>query len=420
MLAQPPRPRLRLPHAMRALRHRNYRLLFTGQMIAQVGYWIQATAQGWLVLRLTDSPLWLGLIAFAQSLPVLLLSIPAGGVADRVPKRRLLMITQSVAMTSALTVGALTLSGVVQAWHVLIAALVVGLAASFENPARQSFTIELVGREDLMNAIALDSLVLNGARIIGPAAAGVIAATVGEGPGFVLYGFSVLAVLAGLLMMRLEPFAAPSRRSGLSQLREGLAYIGAEPKVRLLLMQMLVHCIFGLAYFPLLPYFAKNVLGGDARGFGLLGSANAAGALLAAVIITVFGERISRVRLRAWALLSYSILLGGFTLMRSFPPAMLLVFAVGWSGVTMLTLSNTLLQVMVPDDLRGRVMGVYVLIVMGVSQLAGVLLSAMSEVTHDVPLTVGVWTMIGWCIQLALFLTHTGVRLEPAPKTAEA
>jgi MFS family permease len=410
--------RSRLPHAMRALRHRNYRLLFFGQMIAQVGFWVQATAQGWLVLRLTDSPLWLGLIAFAQSLPVIMLSLPAGTVADRVPKRTLIIFTQSIAMGCALTIGALTIAGMVQAWHVLLAALVVGIAAAFENPARQSFTIELVGREDLLNAIALDSLVLNGARIIGPGLAGVLAAAIGEGPGFVLYGVSVLAVLAGLVLMRLEPREAPPRRSGLAQMREGLAYIRGEPKVRLLLMQMLVHCIFGLAYFPLLPYFAKNVLGGDARAFGALGSANAAGALLAAVIITVFGDRLSRVRFRSAALLSYSLLLAGFTLARTFPPALLLVFAVGWAGITTLTLSNTLLQMMVPDELRGRVMSVYVLIVMGVSQLAGVLLSAMSEFTGNVPLTVGCWALLGWAIQLAIYVTHMRVRLEPAGRPA--
>jgi MFS family permease len=403
---------------MRALRHPNYRLLFFGQMIAQVGYWVQATAQGWLVLRLTDSPLWLGLIAFAQSLPVLLLSLPAGAVADRVPKRRLIVMTQSVAMLSAFTVGSLTLSGLVQPWHVLLAALVVGVAASFENPARQSFTIELVGREDLMNAIALDSMVLNGARIIGPGLAGVMAAVVGEGPGFLLYGVSVLAVIGGLVLMRLEPFRASAPRSGLAQMREGLSYIRSEPRVRLVLAQMVVHAIFGLAYFPLLPYFAKNVLGGDARGFGALGSANAAGALLAAVIITVLGERISRGRLRNVALLSYSLLVAGFTLARTFPPALVLIFAVGWAGVTMLTLSNTMLQIMVPDELRGRVMSVYILIAMGMSQLSGVLLSGLSEFTGNVPLTVGCWMMVGWGLQLLLYFTSARARPEPSPRLA--
>jgi MFS family permease len=409
---------LRLPHAMRALRHRNYRLLFCAQAIAQVGFWMQATAQGWLVLRLTDSPFWLGTIAFAQSVPVLLLSLPGGAVADRVSKRRLLLCTQAVAMTVALTMAALTLSGVVQVWHVLIAALVVGSAAALEGPARQSFTIELVGREDLINAIALDSMMLNGARIVGPAAAGALAAAIGEGPAFLLNGLSVLAVLTALALMRLSPIQAPARRGGLGQLREGLAYVWREPRVRLLLLQMGVLCVFGLAYIPLLPYFARNVLGGDARGYGLLASTNAAGALCAALMIAFLGDRLPRVRLRAIALLSYSIVLAAFTLTRSFPPAMLLLACVGWAGITALTLTNTLLQVTVPDELRGRVMSVYMLMIMGVSQLSGVLLSALAELTGNVPLTVACWTLLGWGLQLLVHVTHARVPLEPAPAPA--
>jgi MFS family permease len=414
----PARRAPRLPRSLAALRHRNYRLLFFAQMIAQVGFWMQATAQGWLVLRLTDSPFWLGTIAFAQSLPVLLLSLPGGAVADRVPKRTLLICTQMVAMLSALTMAALTLSGLVQVWHVLGAALVVGSAAALEGPARQSFTIELVGREDLMNAIALDSLVLNGARIIGPAVAGALAAVIGEGPAFLANGVGILAVIGGLGLMRLGPFQAPARRSGLSQLREGLGYIRAEPKVRLLLLQMAVLCVFGLAYIPLLPYFARDVLGGDARGYGLLASTNAAGALVAALMIALLGDRLPRVRLRSIALLSYPILLAGFTLARSFPPAMLLLAAVGWAGITSLTLSNTLLQMTVPDALRGRVMSVYMLMIMGVSQLSGVMLSGLAELVGDVPLTVGCWAALGLCLQLVVHATHSRVRLEPTAAPA--
>ncbi|MFO7169384.1 MAG: MFS transporter [Chloroflexota bacterium] len=410
----------RLPRSLAALRHRNYRLLFFAQMIAQCGYWMQATAQGWLVLRLTDSPFWLGTIAFAQSLPVLLLALPGGTLADRLPKRTLLLCTQAVAMASALTLAGLTLSGAVQVWHVLAAALVVGSVAALEGPARQSFTIELVGRADLMNAIALDSLVLNGARIVGPAAAGMLAAAIGEGPAFLMNGLSILAVIAGLLMMRLGPFQAPPRRSGLDQLREGLGYIRSEPKVRLMLLQMGVLCVFGLAYIPLLPYFARNVLGGDARGYGLLASTNAVGALSAALMIAVLGERLPRVRLRSVALLSYSLLLGGFTLTRSFPPAMLLIAAVGWAGITSLTLSNTLLQIVVPDELRGRVMSVYTLMIMGVSQLSGVMLSGLAELVGDVPLTVGCWAAVGWFLQLLVHATHSRVRLEPGPAPVTA
>ncbi|NWG22199.1 MAG: MFS transporter [Chloroflexi bacterium] len=416
--APPSRRRIRLPHALRALRHRNYRLLFAGQLIAQIGFWMQATAQGWLVLRLTEAPFWLGAIAAAQSLPVLLLSAPAGAFADRVPKRTLLLVTQGTAMATALLLALLIFSHMVQVWHVLLAALLVGIASAFENPARQAFTIELVGREDLMNAIALDSTVLNGARIIGPAAAGALVAATGEGPAFLINGLSVLAVIGGLLMMRLRMFHAPSRRSGWQQLREGFDYIRRDARVRLLLLQITAHCVFGLAYFPLLPYFARNVLGADVQGFGVLASINAAGALIAALMIALIGDRLPRVGLRTVALLSYAILLGAFTLTRSFPLAMALLAGIGWAGIVVLTLTNTLLQMAVPDELRGRVMGVYMLVVMGVSQVSGLLLSSAADVIGDVPLVVGCWALIGWVVQLYLFLMWRGtLRESPRPVT---
>lgn len=402
--ATPPPARFRLPHALRALRHRNYRLLFFGQLIAQIGFWMQATAQGWLVLRLTDAPIWLGAIAAAQSLPVLLLSAPAGAFADRLPKRALLLMTQVVAMVIALLLAALILSNTVQVWHVLIAALMVGIASAFESPARQAFTIELVGREDLMNAIALDSTVMNGARIVGPAIAGVLVAATGEGPAFLFNGISILPVIGGLLMMRLLPFVAPPHRSHRRQIREGFAYMRRDVRVRLLLLQITTHCVFGLAYFPLMPYFARNVLGADAQGFGLLASTNAAGALIAALMITLAGERLPRVEIRSVALVSYMLLIGAFTLTRSFVLAMVLLVAIGWTGIMVLTLTNTLLQLLVVDAMRGRVMGVYMLVVMGVSQVSGLFLSSIADVIGDVPLVVGCWAMIGWVLQVYWFV----------------
>ncbi len=417
----PPRSRLRLPHALRALRHRNYRLLFFGQLIAHIGFWMQATAQGWLVLRLTDAPFWLGAIAAAQSLPVLILSVPAGALADRVPKRTLLLITQGTAMTTASLLAMLIFGDAVQVWHVLIAALMVGVASAFENPARQAFTIELVGRDDLMNAIALDSTVMNGARIIGPTVAGALVAATGEGPAFLFNGVSVLAVIGGLILMRLRPFVAPPRRSNWQQMREGFAYIRSNARVRLLLLQITAHCVFGLAYFPLLPYFARNVLGADAQGFGVLASTNAAGALVAALMITLVGDRLPRVGVRSVALLSYSLLLGAFTLTRAFAVAMALLAAIGWAGIVVLTLTNTLLQMATPDDMRGRVMGVYMLVVMGVSQISGLILSSTADIIGDVPLVVGCWTIIGWFVQIYLFgqwrrLSSAAAQVAPLPR----
>lgn len=405
--------RLALPPMLRALRHRNYRLLFFGQLISLCGVWMQITAQGWLVLRLTDAPIWLGVIAAAQSLPVLLLSLPAGALADRAPKRTLLLATQSVALLSALLLSLLLFSGQIQVWHVLLAALVGGIVAAVENTARQAFTIELVGREDLMNAIALDSMLFNGSRIIGPAAAGAVVAAIGEAPAFLFNSLSFLAVIVGLLLMRLQPFEAPARARGAGQLREGIAYILGEPKVRLLLLQVGLLCVFGLAYVPLLPSFARDVLGGDALVFGLLASTNAAGALGAALMIALFGDRIPRAKLVTIALLSYSIFLGGFTLARGLAPALLLIACVGWAGITSLTISNTLIQAIVPDALRGRVMSVFVMMVMGVSQVSGLLLASIAQLSGDVALTVGVWTSLGWCLLLGVRLAHTHVALEP-------
>ena len=398
---------------LRALRHRNYRLLFFGQLISLCGVWMQITAQGWLILRLTNSPLWLGLIAAAQSLPVLLLSLHAGALADKAPKRTLLLATQSVSMLSALLLALLLFSGLIQVWHVLLAALIGGIVSAVENTARQAFTIELVGREDLMNAIALDSMLFNGSRIIGPATAGVLVAAIGEAPAFLFNGLSFLAVIIGLLMMRLQPFHAPARPGNVGHLREGIAYIVGEPKVRLLLLQICLLCVFGLAYVPLLPSFARDVLGGDALVFGMVASTNAAGALCAALAIALFGDRIPRAKYMTIALLSYSIFLGGFTLARDLVPALLLIAGVGWAGITSLTISNTLLQAIVPDALRGRVMSVFVLMVMGVSQLSGLMLAGIADLVGDVALTVGVWTTLGWCVLLAVRLAHTRVLIEP-------
>lgn len=409
-----PARRWQLPAMLRALRHRNYRLLFFAQLISLAGVWMQATAQGWLVNRLTDSPFWLGMVAAAQSLPVLLLSLPAGAVADRVPKRTILLVTQSVAMACALTLAALTLGGVVQVWMVLVLAVMLGTASAFEGPARQAFTIELVGRENLLNAIGLDSMMMNGARVIGPAAAGIVAATIGEGPAFLWNGLSYIFVLAGLLMMRLPPFVPPPQQNRAAQMREGIGYMARDPQVRLLVLQLALLCTFCLAYIPLLPAFASKVLGGNAITFGSLASSNAAGALVAALMIAALGDRMPRIRLRTAALLLYSPVLAAFTLSRFVPLSMVLIALVGWCGITSLTLSNTLLQVLVPNELRGRVMAVYILMIGGVSQLAGLALGGLAQFTGDVALTVRVWTAVGWCLQLALFLAQGKALKEPA------
>jgi MFS family permease len=264
-------------------------------------------------------------------------------------------------------------------------------------------------------------MMMNGARVVGPAVAGIVTASFGEGPSFLYNGLSYGAVIIALLLMRLPPAVAPPGPPRTGQQREALGYIMREPRVRLVLAQLTVLCTFCLAYIPLLPSFASDVLGGDATTFGALASSNAAGALTAALMIAALGDRAPRLRLRTVALLLYAPVLAAFTRSTSLPLSMLLIAMVGWCGITSLTLSNTLLQLLVPNTLRGRVMAVYLLLIGGVSQLAGLLVGSIAEVVGDVALTVALWTAIGWWVQLALLLTQgRALREPPRGEIAEA
>lgn len=388
----------RLPPMLRALRHRNYRLFFAGQLISLTGTWMQSVAQGWLVLRLTNSPALLGLVAAASSIPVLLLSLPAGTVVDRVSKRRLMVVTQCAAMSLAAILAFLTLSGLVHVWHVMVLAFLLGTVNAFDAPARQSFTVEMVGRDDLLNAIALNSSIFNAARTIGPAVAGIVVALIGEGLAFALNAGSFLFVIAGLLLMRLPPFTRPSggRRGG--ELRAGLAYIAGEPRVRALLTLAGAVSLFCFVHVPLLPFFARDVLGAGADGLGALAASTGLGALAAALILAQLGDKLPRGRLLTAAALVYPVLIVGFTLMRALPLAMLFLALAGWAGVTTMALTNTLIQSIVPDALRGRVMSVFTLLLMGASPMGGMVAGAVAQLVGSVPLVVAASAAIGWAV----------------------
>jgi MFS family permease len=383
---------------LRALRHHNYRLFFTGQLISLTGTWMQQVAQGWLVLRLTNSPAMLGLVAAASSLPVLLFSLSAGTLADRVPKRDLLLATQIVAMLLAITLAVLTLSGLVQVWHVLVLATLLGTVNAFEGPARQSFTVEMVGREDLLNAIALNASIFNGARMIGPAVAGVVVALIGEGPAFALNAGSFIFVIGGLLMMRLPPFTRPTGAGRGGQLREGLSYIAGEPRVRALLLLAGSISLFCFVHIPLLPIFARDVLGQGAIGLGALSAASGLGALAAALFLAQMGDSVPRGRLLSTAVLLYPVLMIAFTTARVLPLAMLLIAMAGWAGVTTMALTNTLIQSIVPDELRGRVMSVFTLLLMGLSPMGGMLAGLVAQLVGSAPLVVAASATIGWVL----------------------
>ncbi|GIV91626.1 MFS transporter [Chloroflexus sp.] len=389
------------PAMFRALRHRNYRLFFFGQLISLTGTWMQSVAQGWLVLRLTDSPFLLGLVAAANSLPVLFLTLFAGTVADRFPKRRILLVTQSVAMILAATLAGLTLTGTVHISHVLILAFLLGCVNAFDAPARQAFTVEMVGREDLLNAIALNSSIFNGARTMGPAVAGIVVAWIGEGPAFLFNALSFGAVLASLSLMQLDARQANGMQRG-NMLRAGLQYIASEPSVRALLLRAGAVSFFCFVHIPLLPIFARDILQIGAAGLGWLSAASGFGSLVAALTLAQLRDDAPRGKLLTTASLLYAPLLIGFTQARTVPLALLFIGLCGWAGVTTMALTNTLIQLIVPDDLRGRVMSVFTLSLMGLSPLGGMLAGSIAELVGSVPLVVAGSALIGWLLVLSV------------------
>ncbi len=371
---------LALPDALRALRHRNYRLYWIGQLVSLTGTWMQSTAQQWLVYRLTGSPLALGTVMFLQSLPVMLLSLFAGLVADRVDKRRFLVATQTAMMLPALVLAALTYTGAVQYWHVLGLAFVFGLANTFDLPTRQSFTVEMVGKPDLMNAIALNSSMFNTARLVGPAVAGLLVANVGEAAAFGLNGLSYLAVIGGLLMMRLPAFTPRAGRlQPLADIREGLGYIARTPSVLALVLLAAVPSIFGFPATTLLPVIAGEVLGLQADGFGALISGMGLGALAGAISLAVLGGYRRKGRLLTTAMFAFSGALVAVAFSRAVPLTLIAMAFWGWGMINHLATTNTLLQLQAPDHLRGRVMSAYLWAVIGMAPIGSLLLGSLAE-----------------------------------------
>ncbi|AKT43335.1 MFS transporter [Chondromyces crocatus] len=359
-----------LPAVVRALRHRNYRLFFSGQLVSLVGTWMQSVAQAWLVYRLTGSSLLLGAVGFAHQIPVFFLATVGGTVADRRNRRSVLLCTQTAAMTLALTLATLTLSGLVRIEHVFVMASLLGVVNAFDIPARQSFIVEMVGREDLPNAIALNSSIFNGARIVGPAVAGVLVVMIGEGYCFLLNGLSFLAVLAGLLAIRVPPRPRPPAHANpLAAALEGFQFVARTRAMRALLLLLGLMSLTAAPYGVLLPPFADRILLGGPRAYGLLMVAAGVGAVIGA--LTLAARRglkdLGNWVLGASALMATSLFL--FSLSRSFWLSWLLLVPTGFGMMVHLAGTNTLVQSMVPDALRGRVMAVHSMTFMGIAPL---------------------------------------------------
>lgn len=368
------------PEALRAMRHRNFRLYFFGQLVSLIGSWMQTTAQQWLVYRLTGSQLSLGLVTFAGFIPVLLLSLFMGVVVDRVSRRRLLLLTQSWFLLLALALAVLTFLGIVQYRHIIVLALLFGIGNALDMPARQAFNLDMVEHDDLFNAIALNSSVFNGARIIGPAIGGLVIASWGEGTAFGLNAVSFLAVIAGLLMMSLPPFQRPAQRdTGLGDLKRGLAYLVGDRQVLGLVTMVAAFSLIGFPYAVLLPVFAQDVLRIGVEGYGILLGAQGVGALAAALSLAILGDRRPKGRLlwlSRWMLVAAVALLG---FSRTTALSLLALALAGFALISQLAVTNTLIQLAVPDDLRGRVLSTYTWALGGFWPLGALLIGALGS-----------------------------------------
>lgn len=350
-------------------RHRNYRLYFFGQLTSLVGFWMQAIAQSWLVYRLTDSAFLLGFVGFASQAPMLLVTPFAGVIADRIPRVRILMWTQTVMMMCAAVLAVLTLTGAIHVWHIIVIAAISGTANAFDVPTRQSFTVEMVGRQDLPKAIALNSIMFNAARLVGPGIAGVLVAIVGEGWCIALNAFSYLAVLASLLLMNVEPQPAREASHPLHDLRAGFSYVTSHPETRQLLLLLAMSSLFGTSYLTLMPVFARDVLHGSSDLLGFMMSAVGAGALLGAVVIS----RLPHALLPVVPYFS-SALFGGalalFSLSDAVWLSVCLLVPAGFGMMAMGVATNTRIQSTVEDAMRGRVMAYYVMSFIGMVPLS--------------------------------------------------
>jgi len=368
------------PSGLRALDHRDFRVFWSGQLVSLVGTWMQSVAQAWLVLQLTDSPFRLGLIGTLQFAPILLFSVVAGALADRFPKRRLILATQGVLCLQALTLAALVATGHVRYWHVGVLALVYGLANVLDMPSRQSFIVEMVGRADLVNAVALNSAAFNGARIVGPAVAGLLIARFGMAPAFLLNGLSFVVVIGALLAVRARGLPRPRREATLGEeIREGVRYATRTPRVALILglVGVVSLCVFNFSIF--VPLLTRGVLRLGADGFGFLMAALGAGAVSGALALAALGGRQSPLR----AIFTAGMLACAATLalatVGDFRTAVVLLYVLGFFAIVFVASCNTTLQLTTPDELRGRVMSLHALVFGGVFPLGSFLVGTIAE-----------------------------------------
>lgn len=394
-----------------SLKHPNFRLWFSGQIVSLIGTWMQATAQGYLVYELTASPIMLGIVGFANGIPVWLFSLYAGIIADRISRKRLIIITQGSMMILAFILAILTFTDTIRAWHIVIMALLLGTANAFDAPARQSFVVDMVPREDLTNAIALNSSVFNLGTIIGPSVAGLVYAWLGPAWCFTINGMSFIAVLTALARMRIAARTPvlTNERSIKRNLTEGLRYAFGDKNIRVMLIMLTAAAVFGFGLLNLMPAWATHVLGGDVRTNGLLLSARGLGSLIGALMIAYLGARIVRGKLWTLGSLVMPVALIIFALVRTLPVSLLMLVVMGWSLMSVVNLTNALIQTHIPDELRGRVMSVYILLFQGGFPIGALVAGYLAGITSEA-LTVFAFACVILVVAIAIQLRQPSIR----------
>lgn len=417
----------RWSETFRALRHRNYRLFYTGQAISLTGTWMQTIAQSWLVLELTDSKAALGLVTTLQFLPITIFVLPAGVIADRVRKRDLILATRALAMVQAVLLALLVATDSVQLWHVYLLALVLGLSTAFEQPARQALVVEMVGKDDLMNAVALNSGLFNGARLVGPSIAGIIIAVAGTEAAFGINAISFIPSILALTMMDMRELHRGGRQpqaaaSVLGELREGLSFVMRTPAALMIIILVAFVGTFGYNFITVLPLLARYVLGGDSVELGFLTAALGLGALISALVIASQRQATRPALFIGGAL--FALLLGAVALSESFYLSLLFLLLTGMANIIFAANSNTSLQLATPDYLRGRVMALYMLLIAGSTPVGASLTGIMAEIL-GVQATIGLLAalcLLGVALGFLYYVTHReqveATRLADVPLSA--
>ena len=393
----------------RALRHRNFRLFWFGQIVSLSGTWLQLAARQWLIYRLTGSPLALGYISFLGMLPVIPVALIGGAIIDRVPKRKLIVVTQAGLMLQALLLAALTWSGVIQVWHLVLLELMSGILGAIDLPARQAFVVELVGRDDLMNAVALNSAIFSAARAVGPAIGGLLIAALGEAGCFLINGVSYLPVIGGLLLMRIEDRPAEQGAASLStNMMKGFRYVLHQRVLVGLISLMAMIGLFGMTEITLLPVFARDVLSGGAALYGFLMAAIGIGAVMGALGMASWKHG-HRGRWLLGGSLGLASALVLFALSRQVLWSWFALVGAGAAFIAMQALINTLIQVTVEDRFRGRVMSIYSLLFVG-SQQIGALAAGAGAQLVSAPLVVVVGALVTAAYAVGLLALMPSIR----------